>query len=181
MDNPASSSQKANRALIKKLALAVVGMFAFAFALVPLYNVFCDLTGLGGKTGGRVAATDFDQLGADLSRTIVVEFTADVHAGLPWRFAPEVNKMEVHPGEIQAVNFVAKNTADIPVTGRAIPSVTPGLAAQFFDKTECFCFEEQTLKPKEVMDMPVRFIIDPKLPKEIEQITLAYTFYKKKE
>ena len=174
------AQKKANLRLARKLGLAVAGMFGFAFSLVPLYNVFCDITGLNGKTG-RVAETRIEIDAKDLSRTITVEFTANVGQGLPWSFKPLTHKMDVHPGVIEGVSYVARNLIDEAVTGRAIPSLTPGPASRYFNKTECFCFSRQTLQPGETMEMPVRFIIDPNLPPDVRTVTLSYTFFKVKK
>lgn len=177
----ADEMRVANRRLMMKLGLGAVGMFAFAFALVPLYNVFCDITGLNGKTGRVAQSEEISSTLVDKSRWITVEFTGSVREGLPWDFKPEVFKMKVHPGSLEAISFYARNISDKAVTGRAVPSLSPGQASKFFNKTECFCFDEQTLQPKEKMEMPVRFIIDPEIPPEITTVTLSYTFFKVKE
>jgi cytochrome c oxidase assembly protein subunit 11 len=158
------------------LALITLGMFGFGFALVPLYNVFCEITGLNGKTG-RISESTASAVAVDRSRTVTVEFVTQVNGALPWEFRSGVKKMQVHPGELNATRFYARNTADRAVTGQAIPSVTPGLASRHFSKTECFCFTQQTLQPGEAREMPVRFIVDPQLPKDIHTITLSYTFF----
>ncbi len=159
-----------------KLSLIPVLMFGFGFALVPLYDVFCDITGINGKTG-RVEASTIDARQADISRTIEVRFLASTNAGLPWSFEPAVTKMEVHPGKLYEANYRVRNTIDKPTTGQAVPSVSPGLAAQHFNKTECFCFTQQNLAGYETRDMPLRFIIDSDISDSIEQITLSYTFF----
>ncbi len=159
-----------------KLSLIPVLMFGFGFALVPLYDVFCDITGINGKTG-RVEASTIDANQADISRTIEVRFLASTNAGLPWSFEPAVTKMEVHPGKLYEAIYRVRNTADKPTTGQAVPSVSPGLAAQHFNKTECFCFTQQELAGFESRDMPLRFIIDSAISEDIRQITLSYTFF----
>ncbi len=158
-----------------KLSLIPVLMFGFGFALVPLYDVFCDITGINGKTG-RVEASTIDASQVDISRTIEVRFLASTNAGLPWSFEPAVTKMEVHPGKLYEAIYRVRNTVDKPTTGQAIPSVSPGLAAEHFNKTECFCFTQQELAGFESRDMPLRFIIDNAISENIEQITLSYTF-----
>ena len=176
----ATPQEKANKRLVKKLLVSVLAMFGFAFALVPLYDVFCDLTGLNGKTG-RVAADVAEKSSVDLDRVVTVEFTTTVSPGLPWSFESEVFKVDVHPGQIEGVTFVVRNLVDKPVTGRAVPSLAPGQAAKFFKKTECFCFKEQTLQAGQSVEMPVRFIVDPDLPADVQTVTLSYTFFKSKK
>ncbi|MBD3618536.1 MAG: cytochrome c oxidase assembly protein [Chromatiales bacterium] len=159
-----------------KLGIFVLGMFGFGFALVPLYNVFCEITGLNGKTGvvdeSVVASYAFDP-----DREIVVEFVTSLNQGLRWEFAPEVTKMKVHPGKVYTVNFHARNLTDRDVTGQAIPSVAPNAASRYFSKTECFCFTQQLFQAGEGRDMPVSFVINPKLPAHVTTITLSYTFF----
>lgn len=159
-----------------KLAAIPVLMFGFGFALVPLYDVFCDITGLNGKTG-RIEASEIDSSRVDLSRTIEVRFLANTSKGLPWDFQPLVKKMEIHPGQVYEAVFRVRSASDGPTLGQAIPSVSPGLAAEHFNKTECFCFTQQELAGRETMDMPVRFVVGAGISESIEQITLSYTFY----
>ena len=151
-------------------------MFGFGFALVPLYDVFTKITGLNGKTG-RVEASTIDASDIDISRTIEVRFLANIGAGLPWSFEPLVRKMEVHPGKIYEALYRVRSSTELPTTGRAVPSVSPGPAAEHFNKTECFCFTPQNLAGRETRDMPLRFIIDSEISENIEQITLSYTFF----
>ncbi len=159
-----------------KLALIPILMFGFGFALIPLYDVFCDITGLNGKTG-RVEASQIDASLVDRSRTIEVRFLANTHAGLPWSFEPLVKKMEVHPGQVYEAKFRVRSSSGKVTLGQAIPSVSPGLAAEYFNKTECFCFTQQELAAYESRDMPLRFIIGSEISDKIEQITLSYTFF----
>jgi len=168
----------ANRKIIRRLLFAVVGMFGFGFAMVPLYNVFCDITGINGKTGGRVAVVDIEP---DMDRTVFVEFIASVNQSMPWDFRPEVTRMEVHPGKMYRANYYARNRTDEAMVGHAVPSVTPGVAALHFKKTECFCFTEQRFSAGEGRDMPVMFMVDRELPEEIEVVTLSYTFFEKQK
>lgn len=170
-----ASAAERNRRLTGKLAVAALLMFGFGFALVPLYDVFCDITGLNGKTGRAEAET----LGAkvDTSRWVTVEFTGSTAQGLPWEFRPVQKKLRVHPGQTTVANYYVRNTAAEPIVGRAIPSVTPGAAAGHFKKIECFCFSEQTLQPGEAREMPVRFVVDPELAANIGTVTLSYTFF----
>ncbi len=175
MSNP--DLQAANRRTIKRLLFLVAGMFGFVFALVPLYNVFCDLTGLNGKTADGPAQAVIVE--PDLSRTVVVEFLASVNENMPWDFRPSVVRMEIHPGKMYRTSFVARNRTDHAMVGQAIPSVTPGQAASHFKKTECFCFTQQKFEAGEERDMPLVFMVDPELPRDINEVTLAYTFFDK--
>ncbi|EKE77491.1 cytochrome c oxidase assembly protein [Gallaecimonas xiamenensis] len=165
----------ANSRLVKKLLLGVALMFGFAFALVPLYDVFCQVTGINGKTGGAVAAPSLDM--EDDSRVITVEFVAYISGDLPWEFKPEVTRVEVHPGERKTVQFYAKNLANHEIVAQAIPSVAPGLGAKYFHKIECFCFNRQPLAAKQDTQMGLLFFLDPELPPEIQTLTLSYTLY----
>ena len=169
-----TAAGSSNARLVKRLLLAVTAMFGFGFAMVPLYNVFCDLTGLNGKVGGRVEAVGVE---ADLNRTVMVEFVANLNQTMPWEFRPEVSRMEVHPGKVYRTSFYAQNRTDRIMVGQAIPSVTPGTAAQHFKKTECFCFNNQPLEGGGVAEMPLQFIIDQDLPRDIKTITLSYTIF----
>ncbi len=165
-----------NGKLISRLTLVVVAMFGFGYALVPLYDLFCDITGLNGKTGVTTAAA-VDEHGVDTGRWVTVEFTGSTAGGFAWEFKPTVVKMRVHPGEMAEAVFYAKNTSSYSLVGRAIPSVTPGKAAAHFKKTECFCFTEQRLAAGEAKHMPVRFVVEPDLPVEVNTITLSYSFF----
>ena len=151
-------------------------MFGFGFALVPLYDVICDITGLNGKTG-RVEASEIDQRGVDTSRTIEVRFLAQTNTGLPWSFEPVVEKMQVHPGQVYEAHYRVRSSSKDKTLGQAVPSVSPGLAARHFNKTECFCFVKQELEAFETRDMPLRFIVDREISDEIREITLSYTFF----
>ena len=164
-----------NSKLVRKLVLIVLGMFGFGYALVPIYNVFCDITGLNGKTASEaVADVKYD---VDLNREITVEFVTSVNKSAPIEFHIKKNQIKIHPGQYYSVNFYAENKTDKNMVARAIPSVAPGLAAEYFKKTECFCFSDQTFKPREGKSMPVRFVVDPEIPEKYKTITLAYTFF----
>jgi cytochrome c oxidase assembly protein subunit 11 len=167
---------KKTRRLLIVLTIVVILMFGFSFALVPLYNTFCTITGLNGKTGSRMRATSA-QTNIDKTRTITIEFVTHVSADMPWDFEPVVKKMTLHPGEMRRVVFMAKNKSAETIVGQAIPSVSPGLAAAHLLKTECFCFNSQTLKPHEEKEMPLVFYIDPALSKDIPRLTLSYTLF----
>ncbi len=161
-----------------KMVLVAVLMFGFAFALVPLYNVFCEITGLNGKTSGQVAEDVLKTQVVDENRVITVQFDASVNSELNWEFKPTEFEMQVIPGKLYKTNFYAKNLSNKDITGRATYSVTPGKASLYFNKTECFCFTEQTLKANEEVLMPVTFIVDSKLTKDVNIMTLSYIFYK---
>jgi cytochrome c oxidase assembly protein subunit 11 len=172
-----SALASANRRLAGRLVVVVVAMFGFGYLMVPLYNVFCEVTGLNGKTG-RMSTEAAAGLGVDHSRTVSVEFVTSVNAGFPWTFRPLVTRVDVHPGEETQVMFEATNRGSEGSVGQAIPSVAPNGAARFFSKTECFCFSQQPLQAGETRQMPVRFVVDPKLPQGIDTLTLAYTFFR---
>ncbi len=170
--------------LVIKLLLLVAGAFVFAFALVPLYNVLCEVTGFNGKTSAGFAAgglkAGLAQAPAsrvDTGRLIRVEFTGTVMPGLPWEMRPLKVSLDVHPGELQQVSYLVRNLSDRPITGQAVPSVTPGQAAQHFEKIECFCFDQQTLAPGEAQEMPLAFIVSPEVDRDITHITLSYAFF----
>jgi len=160
------------------MVLVAILMFGFAFALVPLYNVFCEITGLNGKTSGQVEEDVLKTQIVDENRLVTVQFDGSVNSELNWEFKPTEFEMQVIPGKLYKTNFYAKNLSDIDVTGRATYSVSPGKASLYFNKTECFCFTEQTLKAQEEVLMPVRFIVDSKLTKDVNIMTLSYTFFK---
>ena len=153
----------------------VVGMFGFGFALVPLYDVFCEVTGLNGKTGDNPVVVNTLQV--DTSREIEVEFVASLNEGMPWEFKPLQHSVTVHPGQPTRIEYVAINRTDETITGQAVPSVSPGQAAEYFQKKECFCFTEQKLEPGEEKRMPVIFVVDPELPDDVSQLALSYTFF----
>lgn len=172
-----SDRNRANRRAAGKLGLVVLAMFGFGFALVPLYDVFCELTGLNGKTG-VVQASALDGA-VDDSRLVTVEFTASVNSGLPWEFAPVNYKMKVHPGKIYEASFIARNLAAVTKIGQAVPSVSPATASRYFDKTECFCFTAQRFESGEERELPLRFVVNKNLPSEINTVTLSYTFFER--
>jgi cytochrome c oxidase assembly protein subunit 11 len=163
------------QALSLKLGALVVGMFVFAvWVMPPIYDVFCEITGLNGKTGSRYEAVSG---GIDTSRTITVQFVATNNEGMPWEFGPEVRTVKVHPGEQTRINYLAHNRTGKDMIGQAIPSLTPFKAATYFHKTECFCFEQQILKAGETAELPMFFIVDLDLPAHIRTITLSYTLF----
>jgi cytochrome c oxidase assembly protein subunit 11 len=167
-------SQPTDRKLPWKLAGLVAAMFAFGFALVPLYDAFCALTGYGGKTAG-VSEQLVEE--PDPSRTVRVEFVASVARGAPWTFEPAVSHMNVHPGEIYETHYRATNLTGNELVAQAVPSVAPGAAAKFFQKTECFCFTTQTFEPRETLDLKLVFMVAPELPQHVDTLSLAYTYF----
>jgi cytochrome c oxidase assembly protein subunit 11 len=164
-----------NKRLGLKLVWIVVGSLLFAFALVPLYDVLCSLTGLNGKTSNTPEVMAKAKL--DNTRLVNVQFTSNVMPGLGWNFYPKQPSIELHPGQIETVVFVAKNITNQVVVGQAVPSVTPGIASANLKKIECFCFVRQALNPGEEKEMPLRFFVSPDLPKDVTQMTLSYSFF----
>lgn len=160
--------------LVKKLVLTVFFMFGFGFALVPLYDVFCDITGLNGKTSNQAAEAS-DGIAED--RLVTVEFIARTQGNLAWQFEPEIKRMDVKPGEVHQVNFLVANQSHTNMVVQAVPSVSPGLTANYFNKIECFCFNHQPLKKGETASLGLQFYVDKELPKEFETVTLSYTLF----
>lgn len=159
------------------LVMVVAAMFAFGFALVPLYDVFCDITGLNGKTSGEKYIVDEQQQAVNLNRVVTVQFLANNNDGLPWEFRPDKRSIKVHPGEMISTTFFISNPEQRSVVAQAVPSITPSAAASYFHKTECFCFEQQYLAEGESMNMPLRFIVDNELPEDVNTLTLSYTLF----
>ena len=169
-----------NRQMLLKLAVISVTMFGFGYALIPMYRVLCEVTGINVVTsknnyGTRAVHATSKNTQVDQSRLITVEFDSNTQG--PFRFRSVKNSMQVHPGEMIQVIYEVVNTQNRNISAQAIPSYAPMQATEHFTKLECFCFEEQTLKPNESREMPVVFIIDPALPKGIKNITLSYTFF----
>ena len=167
--------ERENTKLVRKLVIIVLAMFGFGYALVPIYDVFCDITGLNGKTNTEAVAEI--QFKIDTDREIALEFVTSLNEAMPMAFTTKTKKMKVHPGKYYTVNFYAENKTNKKMLARAIPSITPGPAAEYFKKIECFCFTEQTFEARQGKTMPVRFVIDPELPTKYKTITLAYTFF----
>jgi cytochrome c oxidase assembly protein subunit 11 len=164
----------ANRLMLKKLATIAVLMFGFGFALVPFYEKICEVTGIRNLL--QPDALEVSNTQVDHTRTVTIEFDANTQR-LGWTFKPLEAHRAVHPGELTQVVYEIRNTLDRPVTGQAIPSYGPQLAAQYLKKLECFCFQSQTLAPGEVRRMPVVFVLDPALPVDVNTVTLSYTFF----
>lgn len=173
--------------LVKKLTVVVFGMFGFGFALVPMYNLVCDAFGINGRFleiqdgtyNAKQGENKGKQLAArkDLSRTVTVQFTTTLNQNMAWEFKTMTRTMELHPGEIKQVKFYARNKTDKTVVAQAVPSLAPAQAVKYFTKMECFCFNQQTFNPGEAKEMPLVFVVDPDLPKNVNTITLGYTFF----
>ena len=162
---------------MRNLFFVAFAMFGFGYALVPIYYIFCEITGTGSSiTRGTVKAATLDT-----SRTIKVEFTSHTGASLPWEFRPMQQSINVHPGQIVVVKYYAKNTSTDSIVGLAVPSISPPKAKNHFVKVECFCFTQQALKAGEGKEMPVQFYVDSRIPEEVDTITLSYVFYKTKK
>jgi cytochrome c oxidase assembly protein subunit 11 len=174
--------KRENFKMVSKLGIIVLGMFAFGYALVPIYRAICEMTGINvlalserqiaGATAKLPAKTNTQ---VDRTRTITVEFDANSRG--PWHFKPAQNALQVHPGELNTVMYEFQNVQDRTMSAQAIPSYAPAQAAAHFNKLECFCFSQYTLAPGEKKQWPVAFVIDPKLSKDVTTITLSYTFF----
>lgn len=174
--NRSDRLREANARVARRLLISVVAMFGFGYALVPLYNMLCEVTGLNGKTG-VVSAQDVGS-DVDIARTVTVEFLGTASSDLPWEFRPVVARVRVHPGELREIRYFAANLSDTVLVGQAVPSVTPSKAARYLSKTECFCFTRQRFEPGEGREMPVKFVVDANLPDNISTLTLSYTFFR---
>jgi len=161
-----------NSSLVGKLVVITVIMFGFGYALVPLYEAFCRITGFGGKTDiiEEAAASSVDVI----DRDVAITFTSHTNSNLPWKFKPITKGLDVKVGEVKEAVFYVKNYSDRPITGMATFNVTPGF---HFKKTECFCFSKQVLQPGEEQEMAVRFMLDSELPEDVHELTLSYTFF----
>lgn len=168
------STPSPDRHLALKVAALAVGMFAFGFALVPLYDVLCAITGFGGKTATAAVAVVEKP---DPARTVRVEFLASVARGAPWEFAPEVSHMEVHPGQLYETHFRARNLTGSTLVAQAVPSVAPGSAARYFNKAECFCFTSQQFAPHEERELKLAFMVATELPAHVDTLSLSYTYF----
>ena len=168
-DNPAIDTAT-------KLVVVAVAMFAFVFVvMVPLYNVLCDALGINGKTSGQ--AYTAVPAAIDESRLVTIQFVATNNDGMPWQFGPSTTAMKVHPGAVNDTVFYARNPMPQAMIAQAIPSVSPARAAQYFHKTECFCFNQQPLDGKSEAEMPLQFLVDQDVPRDIKTITLSYTIF----
>ena len=173
--DPLDAKKLANRKLIKALLIMTAGSFAFGWALVPLYDVLCRAAGIGNaeaKAGKSVV-----QEAVDPNREVTIEFIAEPASVGSFDFRPKVASMRIHPGKLYDVDFYAKNLTDQASVAQAVPSISPTGTARYFHKTQCFCFSPQKFAAAEGRDMPVRFIVDPQLPANVDKLTLAYTIY----
>jgi cytochrome c oxidase assembly protein subunit 11 len=168
-------ARKLNGQMLGKLLVVAVMMFGFGYALVPVYRMICEITGINILTPKDMYVPDIGNTQVDKSRTITIEF--DANAQGPWRFRPTVSSMQVHPGEMAQVVYEVVNTQSRSIDAQAIPSYAPQQVAAHFKKMECFCFKQQTLGPNQAKQMPVVFFIDPALPKDVKTITVSYTFF----
>ena len=166
--------RRINVRTLSKLLLMVAVMFGFGYAMVPFYRAFCNLVGIN-QLGDRASEITARNSQVDESRTITVEFDANAHG--PLRFKPAKSSLTVHPGQIATIEYEVANQQGHEVRAQAIPSYAPAQAASYFKKIECFCFTQQTLKAGEAKEFPVVFVVDPKLPKDVNTITLSYTFF----
>jgi cytochrome c oxidase assembly protein subunit 11 len=164
-----------HRSLALKVLGIALGSFAFGYALVPFYNVLCSITGLGDQTALARRAVAVEK--PDLTRTITVDFMAELPSVGSWAFRPLVRSIQIHPGKLYSTEYFAQNLTGYATVAQAVPNISPSKAAAYFHKTECFCFSPQRFAKDEEKTMPVRFIIDPSLPSYIDRITLSYMFY----
>ena len=172
----AADRQRSNLRMAVKLGFVALFFVGFGFAMVPLYDVFCEITGLNGKTNSVAMVAD-ENTQVDLSRSVNVEFLSHTMPGVGLTFKPEQFSMRTHPGEISRMNYTVTNNSDQVFVGQAIPSVTPAVASLHFEKLECFCFSQQTFQPGESRIMPVVFVINPKMDRDLRTVTLSYTFF----
>jgi len=172
-----SGAQNANRRLLRRLLLVCGGTFVFAFSMVPLYRLACTKVFGIKLEEGAASAGKLDAMGVDNSRWVTVEFDTSVNSELPWKFGAEKVSMRVHPGQLNEALFWAQNVSDGDIVGQAVPSIAPSTASLYFNKTECFCFTQQRLDAGERRRMPVRFVVDPALPDNVDTLTLSYTFF----
>ena len=168
--------QRSNLRLAWQLGLVAVFFVGFGFAMVPIYNVFCELTGLNGKANAS-AAVPAQNTQVDETRWVNVEFLSHTMPGVGLQFKPEVFSVRIHPGAITSVNYRITNTSSRSFVGQAVPSITPAVASLNFEKLECFCFRQQTFAPGESRVMPVVFVVKPGMDRDIGTLTLSYTFF----
>jgi len=178
-----SKTTSANLTMMRKLCVVALGMFAFGYALVPMYKAICEMTGINilalgereipGSGSARLGRLENSQV--DTTRTITIEFDANSRG--PWLFKPAQNSIQVHPGQMTTVMYEFQNTQNRTMSAQAIPSYAPRQAASHFNKLECFCFNQYTLAPGEKKQWPVVFVVDHKLSKDVKTITLSYTFF----
>ena len=166
-----------NKRMAKTFIGVIVGMFLFAFASIPLYRIYCAAVDPGGSSAQNGDVELYGDTKVDTSRKVKIRFATQVNKQLPWHFEVSEINDEVHPGAKSIITFRAKNLSDVSIKGKAVYDINPPQAGQYLKKLECFCFTEQTLGPKEEMNMALRYWFDPDMPKEIDEITIAYTFF----
>jgi cytochrome c oxidase assembly protein subunit 11 len=174
-DTDQSRTAQQNRKLTRSLWWFVAGAFAFGWALIPMYDVLCSITGYGSKKELLIAAHAADRI--DMNRLVTVEFISSVPTVGAWEFAPERAEIQVHPGQLYEAIFRAKNLVSQAVTAQAVPSIAPNSATQYFRKTDCFCFTPQPFAANQQRELKVRFFVDPALPHNMDRITLAYAMF----
>jgi cytochrome c oxidase assembly protein subunit 11 len=180
MNHPAApppAAPERRTAGLPRLIGVVVAVFILTFSLVPLYRLACEKV-FGIRLDNRPSQSQLSAAPAASARLVTVEFDGAVNSRLPWAFQPQVQRMQVTPGQLYDAQFLARNEGKRAIVGNAVPSVAPARASQYFIKTECFCFTAQTLDPGESRQMPVRFMLDPDLPADVSTVTLSYTFFK---
>ncbi|WP_321907614.1 MULTISPECIES: cytochrome c oxidase assembly protein [unclassified Paraburkholderia] len=175
MSTQAGNDRAFNRSMLIKLVVVALLMFGFGFALVPMYRAICQVTGINNLVQRDTTEREARNTQVDMTRTISIEFDANARGLLGFR--PEQTSLDVHPGEVMTVMYDISNNEGRTIDAQAIPSYAPKQATEYFRKIECFCFTQQTLKANETKRMPVVFVIDPKLPKDVKTITLSYTFF----
>jgi cytochrome c oxidase assembly protein subunit 11 len=175
MQPPAEADRSLNRSMLIKLVVVAFLMFGFGFALVPMYRAICQISGINNLVQRDVSAREAKNTQVDMSRTISIEF--DANARGPLGFKPEQRSLDVHPGEVTTVMYTVSNEQARTIQAQAIPSYAPREATEYFKKIQCFCFAQQTLAANEIKRLPVVFVVDPKLPKDVKTITLSYTFF----
>jgi cytochrome c oxidase assembly protein subunit 11 len=175
MHSPNEVTRSFNRSMLFKLVVVAFLMFGFGFALVPMYRAICEVTGINNLVQRDTSARDAKNTQVDMTRTISIEF--DANARGPLGFKPEQNAIDVHPGEVTTVMYQVTNAQGRTIDAQAIPSYAPREATEYFRKIECFCFTQQKLAAHETKLLPVVFVVDPKLPKDVKTITLSYTFF----
>jgi cytochrome c oxidase assembly protein subunit 11 len=172
---PREPQKRANRKLVRALLIMTAGSFAFGWALVPLYDVLCRAAGIGNAEAkaGKSAVEE----AVDPNREVTIEFIAEPASVGSFDFRPKVASMRIHPGKLYDAEFHARNLTNVASVAQAVPSISPTGTARYFHKTECFCFSPQKFAAGESRDLPVRFIVDPQLPRDVDKLTLAYTIY----
>ena len=177
MSSEMNEMNEKNKKTSRVLMGVIVGMFLLGFASIPIYRIYCAAIDPGGSSAQTGEETIYGDTQVDTSRVVKIRFATEVNRQLPWTFGTKIKDVTIHPGEKQVISFRAKNNSPVSITGKAVYDINPPEAGQYFKKLECFCFTEQELAAGEEMDMALRFWFEPEMPKEIKQITIAYTFF----